>query len=68
MLVPEVPAIFKTQRLEVPILTIPFIRIEDATIDFNAKINSVEYQKTDSKLKVDAVLEASAGWLLGWPN
>lgn len=66
--VPAVPAVFETQRLEVPILTmlpIPFIRIEDATIDFNAKINSVEYQKTDSNLKVDAGLEASAGWLWG---
>jgi len=65
---PAVPAVFETQKLEVPILTmlpIPFIRIELTTIDFNAKINSVEYQKTDTNLKIDAALEAKAGWLWG---
>ena len=64
----EVPAKYETQVLEVPILTmlpIPFIRIDLATIDFNAKINSVEYRKTDTSLKVDAALEAKAGWLWG---
>ncbi len=66
--VPAVPAVFQTQELQVPILTmlpIPFIRIETTTIDFNAKINSVEYQKTDTNLKIDAALEAKAGWLWG---
>jgi len=66
--VPAVPAVYETQELQVPILTmlpIPFIRIELATVDFNAKINSVEYRKTDTNLKVDASLEASAGWLWG---
>jgi hypothetical protein len=63
-----VAAVYETQQLQVPILTmlpIPFIRIEETTIDFNAKINSVEYRKTDTNLKVDASLEASAGWLWG---
>jgi hypothetical protein len=63
-----VPAVYETQELKVPILTIlpiPFIRVEETTIDFNAKINSVEYRKTDSSLKVDASLEAKAGWLWG---
>lgn len=63
-----VPAVYETQQLQVPILTmlpIPFIRIEETTIDFNAKINSVEFRKTDTNLKVDASLEASAGWLWG---
>ena len=69
--VPEVaavPAVYETQKLQVPILTmlpIPFIRIDLTTIDFNAKINSVEYQKTDTNLKIDAALEAKAGWLWG---
>jgi uncharacterized protein DUF2589 len=66
--VPAVAAVYETQELQVPILTmlpIPFIRIELATVDFNAKINSVEYRKTDTALKVDASLEASAGWLWG---
>jgi hypothetical protein len=66
--VAAVPAVYETQKLEVPILTmlpIPFIRIEMTTIDFNAKINSVEYQKTDTNLKIDAALELKAGWLWG---
>jgi len=66
--VAEVPAKYEIQKLEVPILTIlpiPFIRIDLTTIDFNAKINSVEYRKTDTNLKVDASLEAKAGWLWG---
>lgn len=66
--VPAVAAVVQNQELQVPILTmlpIPFIRIDLTTIDFNAKINSVEYQKTDTSLKVDGSLEASAGWLWG---
>jgi len=65
---PAVPAVYETQELQVPILTIlpiPFIRIDLTTIDFNAKINSVEYRKTNTRLKVDASLEAKAGWLFG---
>jgi len=65
---PAVPAVCETQELKVPILTIlpiPFIRIDLTTIDFNAKINSVEYRKTNTRLKVDASLEAKAGWLWG---
>ena len=63
-----VPAVYETQELQVPILTmlpIPYIRIDMTTIDFNAKINSVEYRKTDTNLKIDAELEAKAGWLWG---
>ena len=66
--VPAVPAVYEDQKLEVPILTmlpIPFIRVDLATIDFNAKINQVEYRKTDTSLKVDSSVEASAGWLWG---
>ena len=66
--VAAVPAVWETQQIQVPILTmlpIPFIRIDLTTIDFNAKINSVEYTKTDTNLKVDAKLEARAGWLWG---
>jgi hypothetical protein len=62
------PAQFQEMKLEVPILTmlpIPYIRIENTTIDFNAKINSVEYTKTDTNLKIDSQLEAKAGWLWG---
>ncbi len=50
--------------MRVPILTmfpIPYIRIEEVTIDFNAKINSVQYRKTDTTLKVDTEFEAKYG-------
>jgi hypothetical protein len=66
--VPASPAVFQTQQLDVPILTmlpIPYLRIDLTTIDFNAKINSVEYRKTDTNLKISADLEAKAGWLWG---
>jgi len=59
---PAVPAQFVTMTLDVPILTmlpIPFIRIEETTIDFNAKINSVEETKTDETFKFDASLDAT---------
>ncbi len=58
---PAVAAQFQVMQLEVPILTmlpIPFIRIEETTIDFNAKINSVEETKTDETFKFDASLDA----------
>ena len=66
--VAAIPAVFQTQQLDVPILTmlpIPYLRIDLTTIDFNAKINSVEYRKTDTNLKISADLEAKAGWLWG---
>lgn len=56
-----VAAQFQVMQLEVPILTmlpIPFIRIEETTIDFNAKINSVEEVKTDETVKFKAELDA----------
>jgi hypothetical protein len=65
---PAVPAVYETQELKVPVLTIlpiPFISVDLATIDFNAKINSVEYRKTDTNLEIHAALEAKAGWLFG---
>ncbi len=65
---PAVAAVYEEQELKVPILTIlpvPYIRIDLATVDFNAKINSVEYRKTNTDLKVAASLEAKAGWLWG---
>jgi len=65
---PAVPAVYETQQLQVPILTmlpIPFIRMDLTTVDFNAKINSVEYRKTNTDLKISSSLEARAGWLFG---
>lgn len=52
-------------QLTVPILTmlpIPFIRVEEVTIDFNAKINSViETTKTESS-DLNTSLSAKGGW------
>ncbi|KNE82463.1 MULTISPECIES: DUF2589 domain-containing protein [Streptomyces] len=53
-------------ELSVPILTMlqpPFIRVQEATIEFNAKINSVQESSTASSNDVQASLGASAGWL-----
>ena len=52
-------------RLTVPILTmlpIPFIRVEEVTIDFNAKINSVVESTTTSSSELAASLAVKAGW------
>lgn len=57
----------KPFTLTVPFLTmlpIPFIRIEEATIDFNAKILSVQERKSASERLFKAALSAKAGW--GW--
>ena len=51
-----VAAQIQEMKLEVPILTmlpIPFIRIEETTIDFNAKITSMEYRTVDDTYKED---------------
>lgn len=52
-------------ELTVPLLTmlpIPFIRVEETTIDFNAKINSVQQSSTSSSHELGAELSAKAGW------
>lgn len=57
----------KPFTLTVPFLTmlpIPFIRIEEATIDFNAKILSVQERKSASERLFKSTLSAKAGW--GW--
>ena len=62
---PAVAAVYQDMKLEVPILTmlpIPYIRIEDVTIDFNAKINSIEYKKVDTSLNIDAALQVQQRW------
>jgi hypothetical protein len=59
------PAQIEEMKLEVPILTmlpIPFIRIQETTIDFHAKLNSVEFSKTDTELGIKADLTVKQGW------
>jgi len=51
--------------LTVPILTmlpIPYIRVEETTIDFNAKINSVTESTTASSSELNASLAVKGGW------
>jgi hypothetical protein len=60
-----VEARFQEMKIEVPILTIlpiPFIRVEEATIDFNAKINSIETQSQSSDLAIGGSLEVKQRW------
>lgn len=52
-------------KLKVPLLTmvpIPYIRIDDATIDFKVKINSVQETKTSSDLTYGGTTEAHANY------
>lgn len=52
-------------KLTVPILTmlpIPFIRVEEVTIDFNAKINSVIESKTANSSDLATSLAVKGGW------
>ncbi len=60
-----VPAVYAEMKIAVPLLTIlpiPFIRIEEATIDFNAKINAMETSTTSSELNIGANLEVKQRW------
>ena len=57
----------KPYRLTVPFLTmlpIPFIRVEETTIDFNAKITAVQESSSTSSHGLNTELKAKAGW--GW--
>lgn len=54
---PSQAAQFMDMKLEVPLLTmvpIPYIRVEETTIDFNAKINSVERISTEQSIGFNA--------------
>ena len=65
---PRVEAQYEDQEIRVPFLTllpIPYLRVEETTIDFNAKINSVQHRQGDTPLKVNAELEVKQGWFTG---
>ena len=62
---PAQPAVWQKMELRVPILTmlpIPFLRIEETTIDFNAKINSVESHQSETEYKRDTTVQARIGF------
>lgn len=58
----------KTVELSVPFLAmlpVPYLRVEEANLDFLAKINSIQFRKVDTNIDVKGELEAKAGWLWG---
>ncbi len=60
-----VNATYQEMKIEVPILTmlpIPFIRIEEATIDFNAKINSMETRSESTDTAISGNLQVRQRW------
>lgn len=62
-------AVFQEMQFSVPILTmlpVPFIKVDEITIDFNAKINSVETQSQSSELAVAGSVEAGYGGKRGY--
>lgn len=53
-------------EMQVPFLTlipIPFIRVDEATIDFNAKINAINYSTKTSDHKFDAGSDRRKGFI-----
>jgi len=63
--VPAVPAVYQVMQFSVPILTmlpIPFIKVDIITIDFNAKITSMETQTQSADLSVGVNLEVKQRW------
>lgn len=61
----EVPALIQKMQIQVPLLTmvpIPFIKIDNAEIEFNAKINSVSSQESSSVTDTKVNSGASYGF------
>ena len=60
-----VSAVYQEMKFSVPILTmlpIPFIKVDIITIDFNAKITSMETQSQSEDLAVGVSLEVKQRW------
>jgi len=61
-------AVYQDMKFSVPILTllpIPFIKIESMTLDFNAKISSVETASESSDLAISGSLQVQQRWPSG---
>lgn len=59
---------FQDMKIEVPILTmlpIPFIRIAETTVDFNAKINSIESRNVETEFGIKGDLTVKQRWPSG---
>lgn len=60
---PSTPAVFQEMKLEVPMLSIvpiPYLRVDEVTIDFNAKINSMQTYEYTSSYGVDTKTDTKA--------
>lgn len=60
-----VAAVYQDMKISVPILTmlpIPFIKVDIITIDFNAKITSMETQNQSADLSVGVSLQVKQRW------
>jgi hypothetical protein len=69
--IPEAAAVFQQMSLDVPILTIlpiPFIRIEEFNLAFNAKIDSMESTQVESSNSVSGTLNVNQRWPGGSAN
>lgn len=63
----NVPAVTQKMQIQVPILTmmpIPFIKVEQADIEFNVKINSVSTTSSDSKTDFSTKADVRSGWFV----
>jgi len=63
-----VPAVVEEMQLEVPILMLMepgMVRIDEATVNFHAKLNSVEYATTDSSFGIQGDLTIEQKWRSG---
>lgn len=68
---PEAPAVFQQMSLDVPILVIlpiPFIRIEEFNLAFNAKIDSMESAQVDTSTSISGTLNVNQRWPGGSAN
>lgn len=63
----NVPAVTQKMQIQVPILTmmpIPFIKIDNADIDFNVKINSVSNTSSESKSDTKVSSNVKSNWFV----
>lgn len=63
----NVPAVIQKMQIQVPILTmmpIPFIRIDNADIEFNVKINSVSNTSTEEKSETKVNSSVKSSWFV----
>ncbi|MDR2304142.1 MAG: DUF2589 domain-containing protein [Treponema sp.] len=61
----EGTAIYQDMEIKIPILTIlpiPFIRVANAEIDLNVKINSINTTESSEEDSKSASVDVSAGW------